>query len=126
MISGSTYSIDFPVTAGAFQTTQNGDIDSFVWQIDSTSIITTIPSNNSEITAYLYPNPANEKIIIAGLIPGVYNLIIWDGMGKMVLQRDIECQNEIHLEGLESLSAGLYHISLIINDKKSYFMLVKP
>src|SRR5207244_1294385 len=35
-VAGSTYSPNFPVTAGAFDTTSNGDADAFVSKLDPT------------------------------------------------------------------------------------------
>lgn len=125
VISGSTYSADFPVTAGVFQTVKNADVDAFVWQIDSTSIITSIPFISNENSGYLYPNPANDHIIITGLESGYYTLQILDAIGKVIEDKKINIDENIELNNLKNLTPGVYTILLFSETKQQLFKLVK-
>ncbi len=70
-ICGLTYSNNFPVSPGAYQTSYSGNEDVFVWQIDSTQ---GVPVDTSKGTGdaivklqgaqmpLLYPNPSNGHI----------------------------------------------------------------
>ena len=97
VISGNTYSPDFPVTAGVFQTIKSGDVDAFVWQIDSTSILTNASNYNLNPASYLYPNPANDKVIITGILSGEYVLAIYDLLGQEMRRVSLFCNGTIEL-----------------------------
>lgn len=125
VISGSTYSGDFPVTAGVFQTIKNADVDAFVWQIDSTSIITSSPFKPTNSFAYLYPNPTNEQTIITGIDAGDYDLLIYNKLGKIIGNKKINTQGEIHLNELKNLNSGVYSIYLFSKEKQYLFKVVK-
>jgi type IX secretion system substrate protein/beta-propeller repeat-containing protein len=126
IISGSTYSTDFPVTAGVFQTTQNGDVDAFVWQTDTVFIYTEITDPAIQTTAFLYPNPANEKVIITGELQGDYDLMLTDIAGKELMHQNGICNSNIQINNLQELPAGMYYILLTTNHKRQIFKLVIP
>lgn len=126
VIAGSTYSIDLPVTAGVFQTIQSGDVDAFVWQIDTASIITETPNKIDNATTYLYPNPANEKVIITGLDPGNYELFIYEISGKEICHQKIICDSTIQINELNNFPSGIYSILLYSNQKRLVFTLILP
>lgn len=125
IISGNTYSSDFPVTAGVFQTSQNGDVDAFAWQIDSSSIITSVPVTGKSNGIYLYPNPANNKTIITSLLPSNYTVLIFDVLGKQVKKEQVFSDGTLEINGLENLNSGVYSVFIISDKKESVFKLVK-
>ena len=124
-ISGNTYSADFPVTAGAFQTIKSADVDAFVWHIDSTSILTNTYNYNLNSNSFLYPNPANDKAIITGISSGKYVLIIYDFLGQEIRKTTLFTNGTIELSNLENLPNGVYSIMLISSSKSATYKLVK-
>ncbi len=124
VVSGSTYSVDFPVTPGVFQTIKGADVDAFVWLTDSTSIITGFSAGSAEPAAYLYPNPANDQVILQNLKPGNYTLMLFDASGRKLTEEKYY-SGDILITGLEELPNGVYSILLISNSKSTLYKLVK-
>lgn len=125
VISGNTYSADFPVTAGVFQTIKNADVDAFVWQIDSTSIITSTLNYTLPPISYLYPNPANDKVIITGIESGEYSLFIYDILGKEISKKNLSINGDLELKELGDLENGIYSITLSSSSKSATYRIIK-
>ena len=125
VVSGNTYSTDFPVTSGVFQTIKSGDVDAFVWQIDTVSIITTIENSNINNNSYLYPNPSNDKVIILGIPVGKYSVQLFNSQGQQLKQLNYESTGQIELSSLENLLNGIYTIQLTSNSSSSTYKLIK-
>lgn len=125
VVSGNTYSADFPVTSGVFQTIKSGDVDAFVWQIDTVSIITTIENWNLKSSSYLYPNPSNDKVIICGIPAGIYSIQLFNSQGQQLILQNYESTGQIELSSLENLPNGIYTIQLTSNSSSSTYKLIK-
>lgn len=125
VVSGNTYSTDFPVTSGVFQTIKSGDVDAFVWQIDTVSIITTIENWNLKSSSYLYPNPSNDKVIICGIPAGIYSIQLFNSQGQQLILQNYESTGQIELSSLENLPNGIYTIQLTSNSNSSTYKLLK-
>jgi hypothetical protein len=123
---GYTYSNNFPVTPGTFQTTYSGNEDVFVWQIDSTQgvpVDTTnkgggegiVNHNKLENQEIIYPNPTTNFI---SLKKNVEQLTISDCHGKIILRRNEPLQkNELY--DISILAEGIYFLNVVI-EKKSF------
>lgn len=124
VISGSTYSSDFPVTSGVFQTVKDADVDAFVWQIDA-PLITSVFNTSLNDEAYIYPNPANNKVIISGLQPDTYEVLILNISGQKISEKSYSTQDDIELLETEFLAPGLYSLQIISKDKIQVLKLIK-
>ncbi len=69
----------------------------------------------TEPSLKVFPNPAQNEISIIGVIPE--SVIMYDGMGKMVVLKFDEEANKIDLKDLPE---GLYILKIISNDGKVY------
>ncbi|HRP89428.1 MAG TPA: T9SS type A sorting domain-containing protein [Edaphocola sp.] len=67
-------------------------------------------SFNKESNISIYPNPANDHIIISGL-EGNENIKVYNVSGRLIHQ--IKAENAIVAIALDNLSEGVYHINII-------------
>lgn len=128
---GYTYSSNFPVTPGTFQTTYSGSEDVFVWQIDSTQgvpVDTTNKGGGEGVLHYnkldnqviIYPNPATSFI---SLKEEVEQLTISDCHGKIVLQRNKPLHKN-ELLNISSLPVGSYFLNVVFENKSKTHKLI--
>lgn len=77
------------------------------------SIITGIPQKTKEEIS-LYPNPANDLLIISGLSPGAKsNYEIYDISGRLMQQGSLTPTNQTYSLSLSQLPDGMYHLRLV-------------
>lgn len=75
-----------------------------IWQ-DSASAAAIETVDDSEV--HLWPNPAHDRVNIALTDGGAAQIVLYDRLGRVMLQRDILKDDQIDLSGL---SAGLYAV----------------
>lgn len=128
---GYTYSSNFPVTPGVFQTTYSGNEDVFVWQIDSTQGVPVDTTNkgsgegikhfrNKRDIQVVYPNPATNHI---ALKQDVSALKIFSTNGEIVYIRNKRLYKNELLD-ISFLTPGIYHLELIQNGSLSFCRMV--
>jgi hypothetical protein len=103
-ITGKTYSTNYDITAGSFQTTKGGGFDVFVTKLDflTTGVETLV---NKEVLFSIFPNPNSGTFTIQVSKAGVFELM--DVTGKVInTYTIINTQQTIH----ENLAAGMYFI----------------
>ncbi|PKP28525.1 MAG: hypothetical protein CVU02_00665, partial [Bacteroidetes bacterium HGW-Bacteroidetes-19] len=72
-------------------------------------------SDEVESTFKIFPNPAQDEILISGVIPE--SVIVYDVLGKMVVTKFDAETNKINIKHLPD---GLYILKIISNDAKMY------
>jgi hypothetical protein len=103
-ITGNTWSADYDITSGAFQTTFGGYTDVFVTKIDflTTGVETLV---NKEALFSIFPNPNSSIFTIQAPKAGVFELM--DVTGKVINTYTItDTHKTIH----ENLAAGMYFV----------------
>jgi hypothetical protein len=77
----------------------------------------------------LYPNPVSGSavnIAIGGNHSNSYNVTVYNAMGQQVISRDIDVvSNTIKLEGVETLSAGMYFVTVKGDNSESTLKFLK-
>ena len=110
----------YPITAGTHTLTWSYEKDPFVTEGDDAAWIDNIvlpsmisngvKSIESSGLFSLYPNPCNNVLNVQALLPGVYNYIITDITGQVVMRRNaITMPRQLSLEQLPN---GVYHIAV--------------
>jgi uncharacterized protein (AIM24 family) len=124
-ITGSTGSIDFDTTFGAFHTTKTGSGDVFVTkfgQLGSTAV--------SEITkADLFnisPNPSQGiyQIDFGNSANGFIQLEVLDMQGNLIEKQNLSNKNSTSID-LSKYASGVYILKVIANNKQEIARLVK-
>ncbi|CAG0965536.1 hypothetical protein FLAV_00940 [Flavobacteriales bacterium] len=128
---GYTYSNNFPVTPGVFQTTYSGNEDVFVWQIDSTQGVPVDTTNkgsgdgiknikNKSNIQVVYPNPATNHIAIK---QDASALKIFNINGEIVyIYNKVLYKNE--LLDISFLTPGIYHLELVQSGLPKYYRMM--
>ncbi len=103
-ISGKSTSTMYPVTSGAYQTTQKGNEDGVLAKLAYTNTLSTVSLEKNKINTFnVYPNPTNDFIFIeSNAVDVEYSLI--DVTGKTILTSS---QNYIDLKNLQN---GIYFL----------------
>jgi hypothetical protein len=104
-ITGYTYSTDFDISSGAFQTTNEGSYDVFVTKIDlggTTGVETLV---NKDALFSIFPNPNKGSFTIQSSKGGVFELM--DVTGKVINTYTITNSQQTVKE---SLPAGIYFV----------------
>lgn len=73
------------------------------------SLLTKI--NNNQFQISVYPNPAENNIVVAGLKPGNYFVSIFNASGKTMMQKNMQVQNVLQIN-IQNFSAGIYKLSI--------------
>ena len=81
------------------------------------------PTQNYSLTFQLYPNPAQDHVVVQSLEPGVKKVNITDLLGKSVYSSSFE-GNETRI-GLAGLSSGIYQIEIQTPKGKKARLFVK-
>ncbi len=71
----------------------------------------------ADVLGILFPNPANDHIIVPATVPGSMDLIIHDAIGHVVVQRRSQGEPLIAVP-TNHLPAGVYHLSLRQNERQ--------
>jgi hypothetical protein len=84
-------------------------------------VVTSIESKNSAKNLNVFPNPANDKLMISNLSDVERAVInIYNSIGETVLTQQIQANvNGINTIEINQLAAGLYTVELIDNNIKS-------
>jgi hypothetical protein len=104
-----------PVTAGVytFQATYNGITCSQNFTITTT---TGIENNPGMQQIQVYPNPANEKIIVSGdgIDNGIYTFCMKNILGQKVFEEKASYENNLIRKSisLSALSNGIYFLTI--------------
>jgi hypothetical protein len=111
-VTGYTWSTNYPVTPGAFQTTNGGGRDVFVTKVCHSTIIgnacpstSLLGSGGGGPTWRVYPNPTNGSFVIESSEDGTFELI--NGHGQVVQVYEVR-RGRAELQA--TLSAGVYYL----------------
>ena len=80
-------------------------------------------SEVSDINISIFPNPANDKILVSGDLANSSEIILTDNIGRIVSITNIDKNNTAHEIDISRLSKGIYFIS--IDDNKTIKKVVK-
>jgi hypothetical protein len=124
-IAGSTQSIDYDITPGAFQTINNGNSDLFVTKLDFLPLTSTleIAENNS---LAISPNPS-QGIYQIDFGNGSNNHIqikILDMQGNLIEKHNLSNKHSTSID-LSKYASGLYILKVVSNNKQEISRLVK-
>jgi hypothetical protein len=104
-ITGKTYSTNYDITAGSFQTTKGGEFDVFVTKLDLGGTTGVETLDNKDALFSIFPNPNSGTFTIQVSKAGVFELM--DVTGKVINTYTItNTQEAIY----ENLAAGMYFI----------------
>jgi hypothetical protein len=104
-ITGTTYSTDYDITAGAFQTTNGGGTDVFVTKLDLGGTTGAETLVNKEALFSIFPNPNIGIFTIQVSKAGVFELM--DVTGKVINTYTLTNTQQIVQE---NLPAGMYFV----------------
>ncbi|MCG9910434.1 MAG: SBBP repeat-containing protein [Flavobacteriales bacterium] len=104
-VTGGTYSTDFDVTTGAFQTTNGGTQDVFVAKIDLYGISGITDFLSKTIHFSIFPNPNNGQFSILSEKGGEFELLDIKGSMLFIYRFD-----KTELIVREKLSIGVYFL----------------
>jgi hypothetical protein len=77
-----------------------------------------VSESNIALELLLYPNPANEKILVKQFtVIAVGQVLVYDITGTEVIRQNFENKDQIEID-ISSLSAGLYFLDVIDNDQR--------
>ncbi len=74
--------------------------------------LNTIKNDNEQNNFIIYPNPADQLLVITGLANNKYQLNLFDTNGQLVVNKEVNFINEYTIN-VSSLSAGVYHLKII-------------
>ncbi|MDQ3109328.1 MAG: T9SS type A sorting domain-containing protein [Bacteroidota bacterium] len=110
---GNTYSTNLPLTSNPFQATNAGSGDGYVVKFGMSEelISTAVAPTNKNATLLLYPNPAEDFLMI-NLIDGnsITQIEIFDASGRVVKRLNVGNVSSIYTGDLES---GIYFIKIL-------------
>lgn len=122
-ITGETESSNYPITPGAYQTTNAGYLDVFVTKLSlvATSVSEDLPYRY--ILRQNYPNPFNPETFIEFELAkrGRVRLTVYDVLGREVTVlidgEDFEAGHHKVRFDAEGLSSGVYYYKLATEEK---------
>ena len=94
-----------------------------VYVLDTTSITTMLPTENSNSYFAVYPNPADNYLIVENLVADNLTLNLFDTNGKLILTQDVSKSARIDVSWLRP---SVYFMQAVYNDgRKEVLKIVK-
>lgn len=69
-------------------------------------------SDESESTFMVYPNPADESVILL-LTSGKYIVVAYDLLGRKIIEKSIDVENNQHTIGISDIAEGVLVLEVI-------------
>ena len=62
----------------------------------------------------IVPNPANDKVTItlSNNMSGICEILFYDVVGKLILSKELDCNQKIHSFNIKNLSEGMYTVKV--------------
>ncbi len=81
--------------------------------------------NTSDLCMKIYPNPSNGVIFVDFGVKGDKNVQVFDVLGKLIYNVDIQDDNSIIQNFLTNLSSGVYLVKMTSESKNETLKVVK-
>lgn len=121
-ISDATGKEYIPTESGDYTVTTTDENNCTSEMSESTNIVVSIQDNN-ESGIRIYPNPAEDYVIVENINLYVKNITLYTSMGHAIyIINNPEKNSKFNLSGF---SAGLYFIEVITSDGLKYFSIIK-
>lgn len=98
--------------------------DHFAFVIDAIALPGTIVNCNpvtvdevENVESKLYPNPATDNLNITSALQGAATITIFDAVGRVVSQKNVNLSDATYTENISSLVSGVYVIQIQAADK---------
>jgi aminopeptidase N len=114
---GQLFQIDLDFTPTGIE------FDPEKWICAQHAILTTV----SEIDApgiSIYPNPANDWLVIDKVNKTAFELLIFDGLGRKVIREVVQAQQDDARIDVSSLEPGVYTINLLSNHSNNTTQII--
>ena len=124
--TGGTVSYSIGQAAYITNTGVNGSVAEGVQQPYEISVVTGVEQTNIHLSAFIYPNPVIDKLVLNMKDNSFSGLIyqLFDANGKLILMKEItETETSIQTQ---QLSAGTYFLKIMRSDKEiKSFKIIK-
>ena len=77
------------------------------------------------VESKLYPNPATDNLNITSSLQGAATINIFDAVGRVVSQKNVNLSDAIYTQNISSLESGVYVIQIQAGDKMTTQRFIK-
>ncbi len=96
-----------------------------IFEPDDDDIVTKIKTNNNSLSAFIYPNPANELLYIdlQNKNKQDYYILIHDMLGTCLYRNKHSTEAKLEKVNLEQFNSGMYIVSIETSKEKSNYLI---